>query len=251
LVSEEGTQVATGSIPKTLDPADVSDADGMTLVTVKKLPTKEMRALPATSRSAAYLAGEWVIKSAARTPAREEYRRNQAAFRRKAPIAEPMAVVKEKSSGHEFLAEQRIEGTTLAAQFLEVAKSQDKKKFDALYKRFRKPFEALAQKLFVELSLAADLKLSNIFDTPDGLIATDAWLADCSDRKLKHFSDYHPERSFNHMVLQIADTLSRGEYKAVHGWLTEQIVRLDNAEADNIKRYSRKLSALRATYGLL
>ena len=63
-------------------------------------------------------------------------------------------------------------------------------------------------------------------------------------------------KNLNERFREIGDSLrkellSKDEYKAVHGWLTEQIVRLDNAEADNIKRYSRKLAALRATYGLL
>lgn len=250
-VLKEGTRVAVGKVPEILTPIDVSDVDGMRVVTVKRMPTKGMRKLPVTSRASAYAAGDWVVKSAARIPAREEYQRNRAAYDRKAPIAEPMAVVRDKSNGHEYLAERFLEGRTLASQFLEAAEEQDAKKFDSLYKRLRGPYEALAQTFFVELSLAADLKLSNVFETPTGLIATDAWLADCSDRQLTHFSEYHPERSFNHMVLQLADDLTGEEYKAIHGWLTKQLVRLDAEQADALVRYSKKLSALRATYGLL
>jgi hypothetical protein len=245
------TTSALPNVPEILKPIAVRDMDGIPVVVVAGISGAGMPALKVTSRASAYRAGDWVIKSAARIPARDEYRRNRAAFDRKAPIAEPVAIVQDQASGHEFLAERFIEGTTLAAQFLDVVARKDSKAFDQLYARIRGPYEALAQRFFVELALAADLKLSNVFETSKGLVATDAWLADCRDRKLKHFSEYHPERTFSHIVLQLADAAGGPEYRAVHDWLTEQIVRLDGQQADNIRRYSKKLAALRATYGLL
>ena len=238
-------------IPSKIKSVKVRQDDQIRIVTVDRLDVGALEALPAHERSKAYLAENWVIKTPARIPARDEYRRNAAARVRKAPVAEPMAVIEDLASGHEWIAEAKIEGTTLAKEFLATIKKQDAAGFEQRYQSFRSPFDDLATLFFVKLGLIADLRLCNVYDTQAGLMATDAWLEDCSDRRFKHFSDYHPERTFNHLLLALPESETGKAYTAQQDWLLAQIAAVDPSAEDQAQRYCRKLRALRATYGLI
>lgn len=238
-------------LPFEIESAKVREEDQVRIVTVDHLSADRLVALPTRERSQAFVAGNWVIKTPARVPARDEYRRNAAAGARKAPIAEPLAVIEEQASGHEWIAEAKIDGDTLGHQFAATIGKEDPAGFKKLYKTFRSKFDDLATLFFVKLGLIADLRLSNVYDAPEGLRVTDAWLEDCSDRQFKHFSDYHPERTFNHLLLSLTESEPASTYADKQDWLVAQLAGVDPQSKDQAERYCRKLRALRATYGMI